>query len=78
MLRARALAPMWLGWILSPGLHMALFGAPAGERNEGVWLIKVICSSRQARHRLAVERDAASFSGCWPKGGRMEEACRAA
>ena len=59
MLRARALTPMWLGWILSPGLYMALFGAPAGERNEGVWSTRVICSSWQARLRLAVECDAA-------------------
>ena len=28
--------------------------------------------------QLASPLDAASFSGCWPKGGRMEEACRAA
>ena len=36
MLRARALAPMWLGWTLTPGLYMALFPAPAGERNDEV------------------------------------------
>ena len=67
-----ALAPIMLTWILSPGLHMALFGALAWERNV-VWLIKVVCSSWQARLMQPPSVGAGQREGGWRRPAELPE-----
>ena len=49
----------------------------SGARGGGM----VYVDNLSARHtclKIVVDHDAASVKGCWPKGGRMEEACNTA
>ena len=74
MFWAKYQTPLSLGCTLSPGLYIARLGAPAGERKRWVWSINRTPSTWHTFIKFAVEQEAASFMGCRPKGGMMEEA----